>query len=83
MPVLDKLSKATSQTIVSQENDIAVSVITFWEISFKYSIDKLELSGVKPDELPGFLDKTGFEVVQIDPYKAAAFYNIPREQRSV
>ncbi|MGD9158042.1 MAG: type II toxin-antitoxin system VapC family toxin [Desulfobacteraceae bacterium] len=73
----EKLSKTTTQTIVSQENDIAVSVITFWEISLKYSLGKLELSGVKPDELPGFADKTGFEIIQIDPSEAATFCSLP------
>ena len=74
----EKLSKTTTQTIVTQDNDIAVSVITFWEISLKYSIGKLELYGVKPDELPEFANKTGFEVVQINPDEAATFYTLPR-----
>jgi PIN domain nuclease of toxin-antitoxin system len=74
----DKLSKSSIQTIVSQENSIAVSVITFWEISLKYSIGKLDLSGVKPDELPGFAYKTGFEITQVNPDEVATFYKLPR-----
>ncbi|NLD37439.1 MAG: type II toxin-antitoxin system VapC family toxin [Desulfatiglans sp.] len=74
----DKLSKATIQTIISQENSIAVSVITFWEISLKYSIGKLDLSGIKPDDLPGFANKTGFEIAQISPDEVATFYKLPR-----
>lgn len=74
----EKLSRAASQTIISRDNDITVSVITFWEISLKYSIGKIELSGVKPDELPDFADKAGFEIVQVNPYEAATFYNLPR-----
>ena len=45
---------------------------------FSFSIGKLELSGVKPDELPEFANKTGFEIVQVDPNEAANFYNLPR-----
>lgn len=74
----DKLSKATIQTIISQENSIAVSVITFWEISLKYSIGKLDLSGIKPDDLPGYANKTGFEIAQISPDEVATFYKLPR-----
>jgi PIN domain nuclease of toxin-antitoxin system len=74
----DKLSKSTIQTIISQENSIAVSVITFWEISLKYSIGKLDLSGVRPDELPGFAYKTGFEILQISSDTAASFYKLPK-----
>ena len=47
-----KLSKSVSQVILSQENDIAVSVVAFWEISLKYSIGKLELYNVVPEEIP-------------------------------
>ncbi|MBN2420423.1 MAG: type II toxin-antitoxin system VapC family toxin [Deltaproteobacteria bacterium] len=74
----EKLSKAVTKTIISQENNIAVSVITFWEISLKYSIGKLELSGITPGELPEFTEKTGFDIVQINANEAATFYNLPR-----
>ena len=74
----EKLNNTTTQIIVSQDNDIAVSVITFWEISLKCSIGKLELSGVTPDELPAFAEKTGFEIIQINPNEVASFYNLPR-----
>ncbi|MGD9082741.1 MAG: hypothetical protein PVH55_12470 [Desulfobacterales bacterium] len=40
--------------IKSSENDVAVSVITFWEISLKYGLGKLEMTGVTPEELPDF-----------------------------
>jgi len=74
----DKLSKSSKQTIISQENNIAVSVITLWEISLKYSIGKLDLSGVTPDELPHFAYETGFEITQINPDEVATFYKLPR-----
>ena len=40
-----KLRKAVVREIKSPENDVAVSVVTFWEISLKYALGKLELTG--------------------------------------
>jgi len=37
----DKLSKAVYYEIKSPDNDVAVSVVTFWEISLKYALGKL------------------------------------------
>jgi len=37
----DKLSKEVLREIKSPDNDVAVSVVTFWEISLKYALGKL------------------------------------------
>lgn len=74
----DKLSREITQAIQSHDNNINVSVITFWEISLKYSIGKIDLSGVTPDDLPDFAYKTGFEILQVKPDEVATFYKLPR-----
>jgi PIN domain nuclease of toxin-antitoxin system len=33
---------------------VAVCVVTFWEISLKYGLGKLKMSGVTPEELTDF-----------------------------
>lgn len=76
--VPEKLSRIVTQTIKSSDNDVAVSVVTFWEISLKYALGKLELSGVEPDELPGFADKMGLSILPISPAEAASFHKLPR-----
>ena len=48
----EQLSEKAADVIRNPENDIYVSVITYWEISLKYAIQKLELRGISPDELP-------------------------------
>ena len=57
----EKLSKAAIRAIQSMHNDVAVSVVTFWEISLKYAIGKLELTGVMPEELPQFAELMNLE----------------------
>ena len=53
----DKLSKAEVRKIKSPNNDVAVSVVTFWEISLKYALGKLELKGHGEVYLPHALDR--------------------------
>lgn len=74
----EKLSKSTSRIIMSTENEVSVSVVTFWEISLKYAIGKLELSGVEPDQLPDFAEQTDINVLSINPYEASSFHRLPK-----
>jgi PIN domain nuclease of toxin-antitoxin system len=59
-----KLKKIVRKILLDPENRICVSVITFLEISLKYSLGKLELQNIKPEELVGITEETGFEIYQ-------------------
>ena len=74
----DKLSKAVIREIKSPNNDVAVSVVTFWEISLKYALGKLELTGVKPEELPDFAAQMNLEILLITAAEASTFHKLPR-----
>jgi PIN domain nuclease of toxin-antitoxin system len=74
----ESLSKPATKTIVSQENNVAVSVVAFWEISLKYSIGKLELYGVEPDKIPYYAKQMDVSILPINPSEAATFYKLPR-----
>jgi PIN domain nuclease of toxin-antitoxin system len=63
--------------IKSQENDVAVSVVSFWEISLKYTLGKLELHAVEPDDLPDYTRQMGIDILPIDPSEAASFHKLP------
>jgi len=73
-----KLSRVAAKTIIAPENDLSVSVITFWEISLKYAIGKLELQGVEPDHLPGYAQKMNIHIIPVEPSEAAGFHRLPR-----
>ena len=73
-----KLSKLARETIRDRENEVAVSVVTFWEISLKYAIGKLDLVNVKPEDLPSVTEETGMDILQLTPQEAASFHNLPR-----
>ena len=74
----DKLSKAALREIKSPNNDVAVSVVTFWEISLKYALGKLELTGVEPEELPDFAAQMNLEILPITAAEASSFHKLPR-----
>ena len=74
----DKLSKAVVREIKSPNNDVAVSVVIFWDISLKYALGKLELTGVTPEELPDFAVQMNLEILPLTAAEASSFHKLPR-----
>ena len=74
----DKLTKTVIREIKTPDNDVAVSVVTFWEISLKYALGKLELTGVEPEELPDFAAQMNLEILPITTAEASTFHKLPR-----
>ena len=73
------ISSKADKIITDQDNMIYVSAVSFWEISLKYNIGKLELKNYTPDDIPGLSEKSGFEVLNLVPDDASSFYRIPKE----
>ena len=73
-----KLSKKVAGEIKSPENDVAVSVVTFWEISLKYALGKLELTGIEPEELPDFAVRMNLDILPVTAQEASSFHRLPR-----
>jgi PIN domain nuclease of toxin-antitoxin system len=74
----EKLGRKARTAMESPGNEIFVSAITFWELSLKYSLGKLQLEGIAPDELPSAAEDAGFSLCTIEPQIAASFHQIPR-----
>lgn len=74
----DKLSQKAATAIKNSDNGIFASVVSYWEVSLKYAIGKLELEGVTPDELSGHAKATGIETLSISEKTAATFFKLPR-----
>lgn len=74
----EKLSRHVRENIGHPQNDVFISVVTFWEVALKYSLGKIELSGIKPDDLPTLAGEMGFEVLEMGQEEAASFYSLPR-----
>lgn len=77
-----KLTKSIKEILLNEQNDIYVSTISFWEISLKFSIGKLNLQNIQPEELPDYSIKSGFEILNIDEFIASSFHQLPRLSHS-
>ena len=73
-----KISKTIRNTLLDREATKNVSLITFWEISLKFALKKIDLRGVLPDQLPSIAKDTGFEILNLDPQTVSSFYKLPK-----
>lgn len=71
-----KLSKRVKPTLEDPNNDILVSAISFWEISLKFSLGKLLLNKVVPDDFPLLATQTGFKLLPIVSEVAASYHQL-------
>jgi PIN domain nuclease of toxin-antitoxin system len=71
-----KLSPVVIQILENADNSIFVSAITFWEIALKFSVGKLELRNILPDEFPEVSLQMGFEFISLSPKESASHYKL-------
>jgi len=74
----DNISNKANKIILDDANEIMISIITFWEISLKFNLGKLELTNVTPEELPDITKQTGFSIFPLNEYDVSSFYKLPR-----
>jgi PIN domain nuclease of toxin-antitoxin system len=72
----DKLSRKAIEVIKNPRNEIYVSSITFWEISIKTRIKKLDLDDIKPEDLIPLAEKMELELISLSPEEAITYHNL-------
>jgi len=72
----EKLSVSVKDTLTNPENKILVSAVSFWEISLKSSIGKLEISGFKPEDFPDFCRQVGFEIKPLTARECSTYHQL-------
>ncbi len=75
------LSAKARRALADPGQEIIVSSISFWEISIKYSLGKLELPQTAPDELPEAVRSIGFTIKDPSATQLAGFYQLPFDDR--
>lgn len=55
----------------------AVSAVSFWELSLKHALGKLDLKGVGPGDFPRVAERMRFDVLPLDGGTAASFHELP------
>ncbi len=76
----DRIGKKVMGIFAEEEQTKYVSGISFWEISLKYSIGKLELFDTNPDEIIEKVKESGFELLNIDNLLLASYYRLPKKE---
>ncbi len=71
-----KLSAKVRGILEDTDNRVLVSSVSFWEISLKYSLGKLDLQGIVPEQLPEITQQTGFELIELLPDEAATYHQL-------
>ncbi|OGR01104.1 MAG: hypothetical protein A2505_04310 [Deltaproteobacteria bacterium RIFOXYD12_FULL_55_16] len=73
-----RLGKKAEDCISNPDITVAVSVVSFWEISLKYATGKLHLDNVTPEDFPDIVRQSGFNILQLADIEAATFHRLPR-----
>lgn len=73
-----KISKKIRKILNDSEPTKYVSVLSFWEISLKFSLDKIDLVGILPEELPDIAKKANFDIIDLDLKTASSYYKLPK-----
>lgn len=69
-----KLSPEVRKLLTDPDNRIIVSAVSFWEISLKSSIGKLDITGFSPSELPDACLSIGFEIEDLKAAESSTFH---------
>jgi PIN domain nuclease of toxin-antitoxin system len=62
----DNLSDRVRQILEAPTSQIVVSAVTFWEISLKYGLGKLQLTNIAPEDFPALCQQMFIEVIPLD-----------------
>lgn len=73
----EKLSPHIHGTLINPDNHVDVSSISFWEISLKWGIGKLDIRGLTPEDFPRIALETGYELIGLSPEDASTFHQLP------
>jgi PIN domain nuclease of toxin-antitoxin system len=73
------LSKKALEIIKNPKNEIYVSAVSFWEISIKTRLKKLNIDKIEPEELLPLAEKMDFQVISLTPEEAITYHKLKEE----
>ncbi len=73
------LSKKAQEVIKNPKNEIYVSAVSFWEISIKTRLKKLNLDKIEPEELLTLSEKMDFQVISLTAEEAITYHKLKEE----
>ena len=76
-----RVPKNLLELLKDPSNKVSITSISFWEISLKYNLGKLELNGIQPEELPSMAEQMGIETQEIAATEMASFYKLEKNDK--
>ena len=68
-----------ARTIISDRSlEVQVGVVSFWEIAIKHALGKLELHGVRPEQMPEVAEDLGLTICTLEASDAASSHLLPK-----
>lgn len=74
-----QLPKKVKAEIKNQDNEIYVSSISLWEIAIKSRLKKLELKGIKIEELEEMIERMDFKTIAMTASDSIGYCNLAEE----
>ena len=72
-----KINEKIKEILEDPDKIKNISKISFWEISLKYKIGKLELNGITPEDILAGSQEAGFEIYNLSVEDIASSYKLP------
>ena len=73
-----QMSDRVRSIVLDRGNPVLLSVVSLWEIALKYSLGKLTLSGVAPQEMPQAASEMGLTILDLTADDTATFHMLER-----
>lgn len=72
-----KINEKIKEILEDPDKIKNISKISFWEISLKYKIGKLQLNGITPEDILAGSQEAGFEIYDLSVEDIASSYKLP------
>lgn len=72
----EKLPANVQRILRNKGNEIIVSALSFWEMSIKRSINKLDLDGANPEDFIAETIKADFHILPLSIELCSSFYKL-------
>jgi len=72
----EKLSRRVVELLNDEHNNFFVSAISIWEISLKFSLGKLNIGDVIPNEIPNLATMSGFKFIALSVDESSTYHQL-------
>ena len=69
-----KLSLVIRKILENLNHQILVSPVSFWKISLKYALGKLELNNIAPEDFPSACTSMAFDILPLEAPVTSTFH---------